>query len=131
MQMMKWKNFLAVAMLAVVFTAGIALGQSTVNKPSSVIHVITFQWADGVTPEQQKAVFAATEEMCSKIPGIKNVWMKALKVQGPNPNFKSAIVMEFESQEAFDNYAGHPAHKEWYKVYLPARGQSRTHDITN
>jgi hypothetical protein len=39
--------------------------------------------------------------------------------------------MEFESEDALKKYADSPAQKEWYKVYLPVRGESRTHDVTN
>ena len=39
--------------------------------------------------------------------------------------------MEFASEDALKKYAESPAQKEWYKVYLPIREESTTHDITN
>ena len=41
------------------------------------------------------------------------------------------IVMEFKDEKALADYADSAAQKEWYKLYLPIRGQSTTHDITN
>jgi uncharacterized protein (DUF1330 family) len=45
--------------------------------------------------------------------------------------YKNIIVMEFESEDALKKYAGSEAQKQWYKVYMPIRDESRTHDITN
>jgi hypothetical protein len=36
-----------------------------------------------------------------------------------------------EFEQAVKDYTDSPAQKEWYKIYLPLRGQSTTHDITN
>ncbi len=102
---------------------------SAAARPSTVIHVITIQWKDGTTADQKSTVFKATEEMAGSLGTIKNLWMKPLKVQGPG--FTDAIVMEFESQAAFDAYKDSAAHKQWEKVYLPLRKESSTHDVTN
>lgn len=126
------KGSAAVTVLGGVFAVGTMVGAANLEKPKSVIHVITFMWADGVTPAKKAEVMAATEKMARATPGITRLWTKGLKVQGPKPEYaNNAIVMEFESQEAFNKYAGSPAHAEWYKVWIPARGESRTHDITN
>ena len=123
---------LAIAILGMVFGVGALVGAANLQKPKSVIHVITFMWADGATAAQKQAVMAATEKMARDTPGLTRLWTKGLKVQGPKPQYaNNAIVMEFESAEAFGKYAGSPAHQEWYKVWIPARGESRTHDITN
>lgn len=121
-----------IAALGAVFTVGTMVGAANLEKPKSVIHVITFMWADGVTPAKKAEVMAATDKMAKATPGLRRLWTKGIKVQGPKPEYSdNAIVMEFESQEAFNKYAGSPAHKEWYSVWIPARGESRTHDITN
>jgi hypothetical protein len=39
--------------------------------------------------------------------------------------------MEFESEAALKKYAGSEPQQEWYKVYMPIREESRTHDVTN
>ena len=45
--------------------------------------------------------------------------------------YSGAFVMEFDSKEALDAYAKHPAHDAWMKVYSPVHQESTTHDITN
>lgn len=98
--------------------------------PKTVIHVINIKWKEDATPEQIKAVVDAAHELPSKYPGIKRVWTTNLKYQGQE-GFKQAIVMEFESQDALKKYADSAAQQWWYKIYLPVREDSRTHDITN
>ena len=66
----------------------------------------------------------------SKYPGIKRVWTKNLKYQGQE-GYKQAIVMEFESEDALKKYTDSAAQQWWYKIYLPLREESHTHDITN
>lgn len=137
--MIEWKHFgksgkalAAIAVLGAVFGVGTLVGAANLQKPKSVVHVITFMWAEGITPAKKAEVMAATEKMARDTPGLTRLWTKGLKVQGPKPEYaNNAIVMEFESMEAFNKYAGSPAHKAWYEVWIPARGESRTHDITN
>ncbi len=140
----------AVAGLALL-AAGAAAGYAAnrFNKPKSVLHVVTLYYKDGTTDEQKKAVLAAVEKMAGEMPGIRNVWLKSTKVQGAYMEkiaegkdkssevsykahpFTDAFVIEFEDQAAFDKYADHPAHKAFEEAYIPVRGRSSTHDITN
>lgn len=116
-----------------VFAAGLLVGANTYGKPKSILHVVTLYWKDGTTPAQRQKALDGVEKMAAEIPGIKNVWLKSIKVQGDagGKALESAFVMEFESEAAFKAYDNHPAHRAWEKVYLPVRGESRTHDITN
>jgi len=127
---------------AVLLVALGAFAANKYNKPKSVVHVITLYYKDGTTDEQKKAVLDATEKMASEVPGLKNLWLKPLKVQGSaqekqpdgtikTRQFTDAIVMEFESEAAFKAYENHPAHRAWETVYTAVRGRSSTHDITN
>lgn len=119
-----------VAMAAVgLFGAGVVVGQNKLNKPKSLLHVVTIRWKDGITPAEKEKAFAAVDTMAGKIPGITRLWTKGIKVQGEG--FTDAFVLEFRDQAAFDAYADHPAHKEFESVYIPLRGRSATHDITN
>ncbi len=96
--------------------------------PKSVIHVITVAWKEGTTPEQIAAAKRAASTM--NYPGLKNVWVRPIKKQLNEP-LTDIIVMEFESEAALQKYTDSDAQKAWYKVYMPIRGESRTHDITN
>jgi hypothetical protein len=110
--------------------AGVVAGAASASKPKTVLHIITLKWKDGVTDAQKKTVMDGIEKMAAdpKV-GIKNVWLKTLKVQGEG--YSNVFVMEFKDKAAFDAYGDAPAHKEWEKIYLPLRGQSTTHDATN
>lgn len=97
-------------------------------KPKSVIHVVTVQWKPEATQVQIDAAIRGVETM--NYAGLKNVWTRPIKMQ-LQEGYKSIIVMEFESEDALKKYTDSPAQKQWYNLYLPIRGESRTHDITN
>lgn len=115
------------ALVAVTMLSVFAANQF--GKPKSIIHVVTVKWQAGTTPEKIKAAVDGVEKVAAAYPGIKNVWTKTLKVQGEG--YQNAFVMEFKDEESFKKYVDSPAQKEWYKTYLPIRGESTTHDITN
>jgi hypothetical protein len=130
---------------ASLLAAGACLGAAANRylKPKTVLHVVTLYYKDGTTEEQKKAVLDGVEKMASEIPGIRNLWLKPIKVQGSRAEkqpdgatktrmFTDAFVLEFDSEAAFKAYEEHPAHRAWSeKTYLPLRGYSYTHDITN
>ncbi len=114
---------------AILFGAGMLVGANRFGQPKSVLHVVTVRWKADSTPEQRQAALDGVQKMAGAIPGIKNIWIKTLKVQGQNYN--NAFAIEFENQAAFDAYADAAAHQDWNKLYIPIRDQSTTHDITN
>jgi hypothetical protein len=107
-----------------------ATAQAAAQAPSTVIHIINVKWKEDATPEQIQAVIDAARQLPAKYPGIKRIWTKDIKYQGQE-GYKQAIVMEFESQDALKKYEDSPAQLAWYKIYLPVRDESRTHDVTN
>ncbi|MCW5977759.1 MAG: Dabb family protein [Bryobacteraceae bacterium] len=128
-RILHWKTGVAVAAALAIFGAGALIGAA--GKPKSVIHVVTVKWKPGTTPDQIKAALDGVHKLGEAYPGIKNVWTRSIKVQGPESGVTHAFVMEFESEQALKDYADSSAQKEWYKVYVPIRDQSRTFDITN
>ncbi len=120
------KKLLLTAVAALALTMGTV---EAASKPKSVIHVVTVKWKAGTTPEQINAALKGAETVANSYSGIERVWTRAIKVQGAG--YTHAIVMEFKDEAALKNYTDSPAQKEWYKVYLPIREQSTTHDITN
>ena len=123
---MSTRRSLAIALMAVL--VGVGAATAAPNKPKSVIHVVTIQWKPDASPEQIQKAIRAAENI--NYPGLKNVWTRPIKMQLPE-GYKHIIVMEFESEEALKKYADSPAQKQWYEAYMPVRGESRTHDITN
>jgi hypothetical protein len=116
---------------AVVFGAGILVGQGQ-NKygtPSTVLHIVTVQFKADSTAEQQTAAIEGVKTMAAATPGIRNIWIKKLKVQPAE--FSTVFAIEFENKAAFDRYTDAPSHKAWEKLYLPIREKSTTHDVTN
>jgi len=121
------RKILLLCATATVLALGVAAGQNKFGQPKSILHIITVQWKADSTPEQRQAAIDGVKTMASQIPGVTNVWLKTIKVQGKD----AVIVMEFKDQAAFDAYTNHPAHKKWEEIYLPIRELSNTHDITN
>src|SRR5262249_2449706 len=120
------RKVLLACALAAVFALGVVASQKF-GQPKSILHVITVKWNPESTAQQRQAAIDGVKTMASQFPGITNVWLKTIKVQGKD----AVIVMEFKDQAAFDAYAAHPAHKKWEEIYLPIREQSQTFDITN
>ncbi len=124
-----FKLALAVVAALALFAAGVMLGANQYGTPNTLVHVVTVKWKPNSTPQQRDAAIQGVKKMASEIPGIKNVWLKKIKVQPQE--YDTVFAMEFESKAALDAYAEHPAHKEWEKVYLAVREESTTHDVSN
>ena len=71
----------AVVILAAVFAAGVAVGQQTVGQPKTVLHVVALKWKPEATDEQKTAAIEGLKTMAGTVPGIKNIWVKADRVQ--------------------------------------------------
>ncbi len=123
------KAALSLAVAIGVFGAGVLTGKNTFHQPNSVIHVVTVQWTDDSTPAQQQAAIDGVKTMAAEIPGIKNIWVKPIRVQPKE--YQAAFAIEFENKAAADAYADHAAHKAWGKIYQPIHKESRSQQITN
>ena len=121
------KKSIVVCLTLVLFFAGIAIGMQGAEKPESVIHVVTLDWADGATAEAKQAALDGVAQLAEDYDGITRVWIRSIKSQTK----EAAFVMEFKDEQALKDYSGSDAQKKWYEVYLPARGRSTTSDITN
>lgn len=129
---MKKLTTLFLALAALAFTAGPALAADTA--PKSVVHIVTVAWKAGTTSEQIKAALDGAQALPAAYKGITRVWTRAIKVQnapGTTIPRTHIIVMEFADEKALKDYTDSDAQKAWYKLYLPIREQSTTHDVTN
>jgi len=57
------------------------LGANKYGRPTSIIHLSTGEWTSESTPEQRQAAIDGIKTMAGEIRGIKNIWIKAIRVQ--------------------------------------------------
>jgi hypothetical protein len=122
------KKLLLPLLAAALLSLGTATASASDTAPKSVIHVVSVKWKADATKEQIKAALDGVHALPAAFKGITRVWTNAVKVQG---EWSHVFVMEFTDEAALKAYAGSDAQKEWYKVYMPVRERSNTHDITN
>src|SRR5438093_11627807 len=103
--------------------------QNRFGTPKTIIHVSLIQWKEGVSAADKQRVLDGVKDMAAKIPGIKNVWTKALRVQPQG--YHDAFVIEFENQAAADRYAKDPVHDAWTETFAKIREASLSPQITN
>jgi hypothetical protein len=120
---------LAVAAAASLFAGGYAVAQNSFGTPKSVMHVVTIKWKEDSSTADRRKALEGVREMARQIPGIKNIWLKATRVQPRD--YHAVFAIEFADQAAAENYAEHPAREAWTKIYLPVREASLSVQITN
>ncbi len=105
---------------------------AAVNKfgtPKTIIHVSLIKWKEGVSDEEKQKALDGVKEMAAQIPGVKNVWTKATRMQPRD--FHAAFVIEFENRAAADRYAESPIHEAWSKKFVAIREASLSPQISN
>lgn len=76
-----------------------------------VRHVVLFRWNDDVTDEQVAAVRDALSELPELIPEIRE-YRVGIDLGHTNGNEQFAVVADFDSLEAFEQYRQDPRHQE-------------------
>ena len=127
--MTRTKMTLVVVALMVATAGAWTTAQNKFGTPKTIIHLSLIQWKAGVSDADKKKSLDGVKEMAGKIPGIRNVWTKALRMQPEG--YQDAFVIEFENQAAADRYAKDPAHDAWTKAFLEIREASISPQITN
>ena len=118
----KLRIALAILAPALIFWGGYAASKSKFGQPKTIVHVSLIKWkADASDADKQKAL-DGVKEMAAQIPGIKNIWLKAVRMQPRD--YHAAFVIEFENREAADRYAESPVHATWSKQFLAIREAS-------
>jgi hypothetical protein len=120
---------LMTTLMSVFATGGWLAAQNRFGTPKTIIHVSVIQWKEGVSDADKKKALDGVKEMAAKIPGIKNVWTRALRVQPEG--YHDAFVIEFENQAAADRYAKDPVHDAWTEAFSRIREASISPQITN
>ena|SRR5919109_3422614 len=126
-------TWMRIALVMTVMAASSAatwlVAQNKFGTPKTIIHVSILQWKAGVPDADKKRVLDGVKDMAAKIPGMKNVWTKAIRVQPEG--YHDAFVIEFENQAAADRYAKDPVHDKWTEELLKIREASISPQITN
>jgi len=111
------------------FAGGYVAGQARFGQPRTVLHVVEIKWRPGVPQMEKDAAIAGIKDMATKMPGIKNIWLKWDRLEPRD--FDAAFAIEFRSRAAADAYAESPLHDAWEKEYVPLREASLSIQVTN
>ena len=123
---------------AVLFIAGIAAGnwrargvsaQNRFGQPKTVLHIVVYKWKAGVSEGDQQRAIDGIKTMATKIPGIKNVWLKTERNQ--IRDFSGVYAIEFASPDAAADYAESKLHEAWAKQWQGLRENSLSFQISN
>lgn len=126
----KTSTNLAAGLLALaLFAGGYVAGQSRLGEPKTIIHVVEIKWNPGVSDAEKQRVLYGVKQVAQKIPGVKNVWLTADRLEPRD--FNAAFAIEFQNRAAADAYAESPAHDAWDKEYVLLRQASVSIQVTN
>src|SRR5579863_2858518 len=114
---------------ALLFFAGYAAGQNQFGQPKTVLQVSLIKFNPGVSDADGQKVIDGVRKMAAQIPGIKNIWLKAARMEPRD--FDAAIVIEFVNRAAADRYAESPIHESWSRQLQQIRLTSISPQITN
>ena len=114
---------------ALLFFAGYAAGQNQFGQPKTVLQVSLIKFNPGVSDADGQKVIDGVRKMAAQIPGIKNIWLKAARMEPRD--FDAAIVIEFVNRAAADRYAESPVHDAWSRQLQQIRLTSISPQITN
>lgn len=114
---------------AALFFAGYAAGQNQFGQPRTVLQVSLIKFNPGVSDADGQKVIDGVKKMAAQIPGIKNIWLKADRMEPRD--FDAAIVIEFVNRAAADRYAESPVHEAWSRQLQQIRLTSISPQITN
>jgi hypothetical protein len=120
---------LVMALMSVSAATTWVVAQNSFGTPKTIIHVSVIKWTEGVSAADKKKVLDGVKEMAAKIPGMKNVWIKGLRVQPEG--YTDAFAIEFENQAAADRYAKDPVHDKWTEEFAKVREATLSPQITN
>jgi uncharacterized protein (DUF2164 family) len=125
----KFRAGIVVLAAAALFGAGYAAAQAHFGQPKTVLQISIIKFRDGVSDEDGQRVIDGVKQVAAKIPGIKNIWLKAARMEPRD--FDAVIVIEFVNREAADRYAESPIHDAWSRELQRVRLTSISPQVTN
>jgi hypothetical protein len=123
------KIFCGVLAAAALFASGYVAGQNRFGQPKTILHVVELKWSPAASDAEKQQAIDGIKDMATKIPGIKNIWIKGERMQPRD--FNAAYAIEFRDRAAADAYAESPAHAAWEAQYVPLRAASISIQVTN
>ena len=114
---------------AALFSAGYVAAQARFGQPKTVLQISIIKFREGVSDEDAQKVIDGVKQVAAKIPGIKNVWLKAARMEPRD--FDAVIVIEFVNRAAADRYAESPVHEAWSRELQRIRLTSISPQVTN
>jgi hypothetical protein len=132
------KRVLQILLGGAIFASGIVAGsllarstaaQNRFGQPKTVLHIVVYKFRDNVSNYDREKTINGIKEMASKIPGIKNVWLKTERNQVRD--FSGVYAIEFTSAEAAADYAESPVHEAWSKTWQEQRENSLSFQVSN
>ena len=125
----KFRIGIIVFAAAALFFAGYTAAQAHFGQPKTVLQISIIKFNPGVTDEQGQQVIDGVKQMAAKIPGVKNIWLKAARMEPRD--FDAVIVIEFFDRAAADRYAESPVHEAWSRELQQIRLTSISPQVTN
>ena len=83
--------------------------------PDRAQHVVLFKFADELSPEEEREMFARVREWPASIPGFTGLRL-GKDVSGRSGGYSYLLLTEFESEAAHQAYYSQPTHvafSEW------------------
>src|SRR6202046_1762217 len=111
------------------FASGYVAGQNKFGQPKTIVHMVILKWNPGVSDADKQGALEGVKEMAAKVPGVKNIWIKAERLQPRD--FSAAFAIEFQNRAAADAYAESPIHQAWEQKYTLLREASISEQVTN
>jgi hypothetical protein len=111
------------------FASGYVAGQNRFGQPKTILHVVELKWNPAATDADKQRALDGIKDMATKVPGIKNIWIKGERMQPRD--FNAAYAIEFRDRDAADAYAESKIHAAWELQYVPLREASISIQVTN
>ena len=115
------------------------LARAGIAGEKKLMHCFAFTPIEDVSESDWEDFYKATDELPKKIDGFNKVWYGELrrpmhlyyKMGGEEPHYEQrvrswAVCMEMEDLIALEQYADHPAHREWEEAYFKVRQRGTT-----
>ena len=101
--------------MALLFTGAQVQGAEGGTKV--LVHVVSFKFKEGTTPDQIKTIEEAFRTLKSKIPEVVSYeGGRATGKLDRNKGFMHCSVLTFKSEQDLDTYTNHPEHQAFKKM---------------